>query len=266
MDIEKIKDVRKFFKRKQRTDEFSEPSVKLYKWALRKFLEFFDYSIPYDADKINNFLFDYEEKSKSSSRQIALVLKSFYTFLKQRTIAGAIYLPRVRRKEIEVLDLDAIRKIIENEEFDFEMRCILALMISSGLRISEALRLKVSDIDISEKQGKVLSKGKKPKEKKDVFVFSETAKNILQRQIGAKGKNECLFPNQNYQKVWKYFTKKFGFRTHLLRHTFITELARTLPLTDVQVLARHGSTRTTERYVNPNKARAIKEYHKKEVV
>jgi len=138
---------------------------------------------------------------------------------------------------------------------------MLYLAYSSGLRVSEVVRLKIKDLDwergiISIRQGK----GKKDRH----TLLSRAASLLVKQYIELEKPSIWLFPGQNRRthlherSLQKVFTeslvlsgiqKKVGI--HVLRHSFATHLLENgTDLRYIQELLGHANLSTTERYTH----------------
>lgn len=139
-------------------------------------------------------------------------------------------------------------------------KCIVALLYSAGLRRSELLNLKISDIDSK----RMLIKIKCAKGNKDRFtLLSMTVLNDLRLYFKEWHPNEYLFEGRKGNKysaesvvqVVKRAAEKAGIKhnitPHTLRHSFATHLLESnVDLRQIQVLLGHGSSKTTEIYTH----------------
>lgn len=140
--------------------------------------------------------------------------------------------------------------------------CFLDLILSTGIRIGEALTLTTEDIVRSERT--VLIHGKGRKQRLLYISSGETWSNLknwlsLRKELDVACKN--VFINRNYEKLGIYgaenifhkYRKIAGINPkatpHYLRHTFATNLlANGADLRSVQELLGHSSIATTEIY------------------
>lgn len=150
-----------------------------------------------------------------------------------------------------------IMSIISNRKH----RMIFALMYSGGLRISEAIHLKVKDIDI-ENLTIIVREGKGKKDR--LTIFSESLKSELIELTMNRSPSEYLFiSNQGkgvsplhtrtVQKVFSNSLQKAGIlkkaTPHDLRHSFATHLLENgVDLRYIQTLLGHKNISTTTIY------------------
>ncbi len=150
-------------------------------------------------------------------------------------------------------------------------RALLELLYGGGLRISEALGLSLTDIDMRRGTARVLGKGSKER----VVPLSRASLQALQDYLTSRGRQ---FPDCPADPLWlsdrgkplsrfraaKIIKLRLGSllpeaSPHKLRHSFATHLlARGADLRAVQELLGHASVRTTERYTHVT-ARRLRE-------
>lgn len=123
----------------------------------------------------------------------------------------------------------------------------IALMVESGLRISEAITLTIEDIDTSRKSIRVRGKGNK-----DRYTFyGARVERELMPLMGGKGR---LFPawstqfyRTNIEEQLRPFTG--AITPHQLRHTFATsQLNAGMPISTLSMMLGHKSVETTQVY------------------
>lgn len=152
---------------------------------------------------------------------------------------------------------------------------IIAVLYASGLRVSELVGLRLSDIDIMRGFLQTLGKGKKERvvplnERSLALVVSylETARpNLL-----ANGSSDIVFIRKNglslsRQSVWKIIKKYASLAgikalsPHQLRHSFATHLLEGgINLRALQIMLGHSDLATTEIYMHVDKRRLIALY------
>ena len=142
---------------------------------------------------------------------------------------------------------------------------MVGLMLTTGLRISEVLEMKVDQIDIENKRVKVLGKGKKLRSVPVTNEVLQLMTNYLQtrRQLKQIVDNDVLFlsktgkkmSRQNTNSNIKKYCKRAGIEkdihNHSLRHTALSTMAESgMSMVKVQAIAGHESVTTTNRYVH----------------
>ena len=218
-------------------DQIDENDVRNY----LKLLTQNNWSISYINQSINSIKFYYEVVQGMPNR--------FYE----------IERPRKKRKLPEILSKDEIKEII-NATNNLKHRCILSILYSSGLRRSELLNLKLSDIDSK----RMLIKVNDAKGNKDRYtLLSESALVDLRSYYLQYKPNIYLFEGQKKEKysvtsivkILASAVHKAGIKKHVtphtLRHSFATHLLENgTDLRYIQLLLGHNSTKTTEIYTH----------------
>jgi len=148
---------------------------------------------------------------------------------------------------------------------------LFKLLFDTGLRINEALSLKVGDIDFENQTIHV----KVTKTKVERFVFFTTTTENLIKQLIAKNKNtNLIFKNSvNGQKLkadnilkicyrlQKRLELKENIRPHKWRHTFATNFLKNGGnLETLRLILGHSNLRTTQLYLHIDKEHLHKEY------
>ena len=158
-----------------------------------------------------------------------------------------------------VLSEEEVKRIIQSID-NLKHRCMILLIYSGGLRISELINLKISDID--SKRIMIHIKGAKGK-KDRMTLLSE--KVLLQLRVYFKEykPKEYLFEGQaggiyaarSIQTLFVHACRKAKIikeaTVHTLRHSFATHLLESgTDLRYIQVLLGHESSKTTEIYTH----------------
>lgn len=151
---------------------------------------------------------------------------------------------------------------------------MVGLMLTTGLRISEVLEMKVDQIDAENRRVKVLGKGKKlrtvPVTKEVLNLMTrylevrQNLKNIVDEDVLFLSKTGKKMSRQNTNTNIKKYCKRAGIdkdiHNHSLRHTALTTMSEMgMSITKVQAIAGHESVTTTNRYVH-TKTEDVEEY------
>jgi len=163
-------------------------------------------------------------------------------------------LPKFLTKE-EILR--AVEWINANENTWFELRdkALILFLYATGLRISEALNVKLSDLE--DNWVKVtMAKG----EKQRMVPIADAAMEAIREYLHKRPcSSEYLFVNKNCDKLSRIsaynITKKYlNVSPHVLRHSFATALVLGgADLRVVQELLGHASLNTTQIYTHIQK-------------
>lgn len=151
-------------------------------------------------------------------------------------------------------------------------KAFVMLLLDSGLRVSEALNIKISDIDFKNNVIRVLSS----KTRKQRYApFSKFSYSYIKDLIQINTNRQYLFYNfikdrQTNKNDIKLFYKRLKnkldierIHTHRFRKTFASILIENgLNIDDLQKLFNHSRIETTIKYVQHNQKRPLKEYLK----
>lgn len=207
------------------------------------------------------YMIEDEEASHSYINQIVSALKFLFTKIyKQEDIIINITRPKKERKLPKVLNQDEVFQILKST-LNVKHKAILYLTYSSGLRVSEVVRLKVSDIDSQ----RMLLHIKQGKGRKDRYsILSKVALEVLYSYYKKYKPKDWLFSGgdvdshlteRSVQKIFSKAKEKSGIlkdaTVHSLRHSFATHLLEGgTDLRYIQELLGHSSSKTTEIYTH----------------
>tara|TARA_A100000164_G_scaffold244524_1_gene217459 strand:+ start:219 stop:1112 length:894 start_codon:yes stop_codon:yes gene_type:complete len=214
------------------------------------------------------------KKSRSQARSIS-ALKSYFNYLIfeghiQKSPISDVESPKLEKKLPEVLTEKEITKLIEsfdlNDNFGQRNRTIIEVLYGTGIRVSELINLKLSNIFFKEKIIKIIGKGNKER-----FVpIGNIASNEIREYLKIRNKNiidskfsDLVFLNRygrgltrsmifkiisdSYKKI--SLNKKIS--PHTLRHSFATHLLKNgADLRTIQLILGHESITTTEIYTH----------------
>lgn len=237
-------------------------------------------------DHINqyiSFLFQRKMRSSSVNRKISSI-KSFYIFLVKRnfvknsplndlvTPKQEKYLPEsMSEAEVDkLLNSPDVANKIENRD-----KAMIEMLYATGMRISELVNLKMTDVDMKRCVVKVFGKGSKER----LVPFGETALDSLKSYLNDREQSsskEIFLSNRGkkmtrvafWQRVKVYLIRenlKNSISPHTLRHAFATHLLnRGADLRSVQLLLGHSDLSTTQIYTHIAKQRlsdVLKKHH-----
>jgi integrase/recombinase XerD len=240
---------------------FSPQTIKAYVVHNQRFLDFI-HKQPEDITEndvkqyLAYLLSEREQKPASVSLAIS-ALKFFYTKILKKDVLKDITAPKAERKLPVVLskrEIVALMNALTNPKH----RLIIELMLSSGLRVSECVSLKKTDLDLDEKTITIRSgKGRKDR----VTILSNTTAERVSSFIKENSsESPYLFPSNDShisvklaQKVIKHAAKRAGIQKnifcHALRSSFATHLLENgTDIRIIQVLLGHADLSTTQVY------------------
>ena len=258
-----------------------------FKWALDNYKISLKKIKSHEIEQYIAFLFNQKLKSNTVNRKIS-ALKAFFIYLYKRGLiednpVGDIQTPKQEKKlpiSISENDVEILLNAPKEDSFiGSRDKAMLELLYATGIRVSELINLKFSDIDLSRSIIKVLGKGSKER----LVPFGESANEYLriyfemrlERNINRSIQN--IFVNTRGIKIsreafWhriKIYSKEIpsniNISPHTLRHAFATHLLnRGADLRSVQLLLGHSDLSTTQIYTHIAKQRlsdALKKHH-----
>ncbi len=212
---------------------------------------------------------------RSINRKIT-TLKSFYKYLKaegkitQSPMAKIVSL-KTKKQVPLFLSKEAAQSLFDDVEFEEGFKglrdnTILELLYATGMRRTELINMRVSDVNIYNSEVKVL--GKRNKER--IIPISPALVNLLKEYISERGKQEVqpgngniLFIDNKGKKVYDKFVynlvKKYlsAITTmqkrspHILRHTFATHMLENgADLNAIKELLGHANLSATQVYTH----------------
>ncbi|KLU67846.1 tyrosine recombinase XerD [Desulfosporosinus acididurans] len=214
-------------------------------------------------DELKQYLY-HRIKSGISNSSLNISCSAFKLFfnkvLNYNWSDDVIIRPKRPKKLPYVLSQNEILAIIDQLS-NIKHKAILLTTYSSGLRISETLSLRVSDID-SENMLIRINDGKGSKDR--LTVLSIKNLKLLRRYWKLYRPTDLLFPGpiegkplsaRNIQYVFSSAKQKAGISkpatVHTLRHSFATHLLENrTDLRTIQMLMGHSNISTTSKYIH----------------
>lgn len=222
-----------------------------------------------------SFLNDEKISARTQARVISSV-KSFFKFLIMEDYiindpCQLIQNPKIGLKLPDVLSIDEIDLIVSNIDNSTKHgqrnTTIIETLYSCGLRVSELINLKISNIKFLEKYIKITGKGNKerltPISQKCLKLLSIYINEIRIHQKIKSGNDDIVFLNNRGSQlsremiftIVKKLTEKSGIKKnvspHTFRHSFATHLIEGgADLRAVQEMLGHENITTTEIYTH----------------
>lgn len=231
-------------------------------------------------------LFENKINNRSINRKISS-LKAFYKFLlKTKQIEEnplAMHKSLKVSKKLQIpFSENEIKKVIDgfesNEDFEnIRDKTIVELFYATGMRKSELIQLKISDIDLHKKSLKILGKRNKERIVPIINTAYETLLKYIEhrKEIENKESGQYLFLSKKgvkisqtlvYRIINNYFStisSKEKNSPHILRHSFATHLLNEgADLNAIKELLGHSSLASTQVYTNNSIAELKKVYSK----
>ena len=237
------------------------------------------------------YLYDKEYRPATLARKLSSI-KSFFIFLEDEKIISSnpvkfLKFPKLQRKIPKTLNQEIIDTMLDNSKnLSLRDSTIIELIYATGIRASELINIKITDIDFNEATLRILGKGSKERIipihnlalkliakywKNEIYNHNKLVKNK-----NIKFKRDFLFLNIHGKKLtrqglWyiiKTISKKLGLdinriSPHILRHTFATHLLYNgVPLRHLQELLGHSNISTTQIYTHLSDQYIESEYSK----
>jgi len=212
-------------------------------------------------EQIRSYLLHLKDRGLSpSSRNVAISgLKFFYHQILGWSEQKLFLPPRKRSWRLpEVLSPQEVERLLCASS-KLRDRCLLITAYATGLRVSELVRLKVSDID----KERMMVRVEQGKGRKDRYtILSPRLLSELRTYWKEHRSPTWLFPNANNspisidyaQRIYNLAKVKAGITKgkgiHTLRHCFATHLLEAgVDLVTIQTLLGHHSLQSTQRYL-----------------
>ncbi|TXE12410.1 tyrosine-type recombinase/integrase, partial [Seonamhaeicola algicola] len=216
----------------------------------------------YSTRLIEAFNYDFivkPNKSISYQNQCINGVKKFLDYKNYEVELLDIKRPRKEKKLPTVLSKDEV-KLILNHTYNLKHKTLLSLIYSAGLRIGEAINLRVNNIDSK----RMLIHIKSAKGKKDRYTLLSSSFLELLRQYYKQykptnylfeGSGKQQYTSSSAQKILKSAANKSGIvkpiTLHTLRHSFATHLLEEgTDIRYIQELLGHSSPKTTMIYTH----------------
>lgn len=241
-----------------------------------------------DRYLVLDFLETMQKAGKSTATVTRMIssLRRFHQFLRQERVTDHdpmqhIDTPKKQQKLPDTLSLEEVERLIQTPDtktiLGIRDRALLEVMYATGLRVSEVINLRLSDVHLNMALLQTIGKG----EKERIVPLGDLAIDWIERYldearpllVGKHPDETALFVNHHgkmlsRQGVWKnlkQIVREAGiFKTvtpHTLRHSFATHLLENgADLRTVQELLGHADISTTQIYTHITKKRMTEVY------
>lgn len=207
-----------------------------------------------------------------------IALRGFLSYLSKREITSLspekIELPKVSRKQVTFLHYDEVLRLLDVIQVDGETglrdRVIVDLLFSSGLRVSELIRLNRDHVNTRRREFTVRGKGQKDR---PVFIGEATARYVedylaarldnLPPLFLSYSRNSSTTTSGDYrrltarsiQRIISRYARLAGITKHVtphtMRHSFATDLLMNgADIRSVQSMLGHSNISTTQIYTH----------------
>lgn len=262
----------------------SKTSIKVYASEIRNFCQNIDNSILYvSTQEIRDYFFKLKEQHEVSDCSLEhrrLVINNLYEwmvdnkYIQENPCKGISHIKyrTVERQPLTPKELEKVRYACRNKARD---AALIEFMFSTGCRVAEISRIKLTDVDFYTKEVNVVGKGNK---ERTVYLNDAAIESIRRYLETRKHKSEYLFTGErntggnplstdairdSLRDIGKRAGLSRPLRPHDMRHTTATyAIRRGMPIEDVQSYLGHSRLDTTMIYVKLDKSR-VKQNHQK---
>jgi integrase/recombinase XerD len=275
----------------------SENTLENYTRDIQKLVRFLEEQeintspIKISDETVQQFVYEIAKKvNPRSQARIISGLRSFFDYLvfekyRKTNPTDLIETPKIGRKLPDTLSHEEIETLLATIDLSKPQgernRTILETMYSCGLRVSEAITLRISDLFFDEGFIRILGKGNKerfvpihPQAQKYIEIYIKDIRSHI--KVDPKFE-DTLFLNRRGKGLTRQMIfmilKELGIQAqigkkispHTLRHSFATELLKNgADLRAIQQILGHESITTTEVYVHLDKSYlkdVVQKYH-----
>ena len=233
------------------------------------------------ADDLESYIAHMYEQNAAPTSTKALFLFLTDTGVIKEDVALNLKSPKIEKKEPAILSKKDVMKLLEqpsgNAPKQIRDKAMLELLYATGIRVSELISLKTTDVNLS--MSFIVCRDA---HKERIIPFGAKARDALMNYLsGAREamledkSSQILFANcsgesmsrQGFWKIIKYYAKKAGIEAditpHTLRHSFAAHLVENgADLKSVQEMLGHSDISTTQVYLNMTQNRLREVYDK----
>lgn len=235
---------------------------------------------------LNNYisnLFSIGLKSSSINRKISSI-KHFYLFLLKKKViknspADEITTPKQEKYLPTSMSEDEVESLLGSPKSSIKIerrdKAMIEILYATGMRITELVNLKLTDIDFNRSVLKVFGKGSKErlvpygeKAAEALRIYLEDRKKLDSKDVFLSNRGTRITRGAFWQRIKIYIKRenlKSSISPHTLRHAFATHLLnRGADLRSVQILLGHSDLSTTQIYTHIAKKRLgeiLKKHH-----
>lgn len=257
-------------------------SLKTVEAYLSDIKQYFDFIKEKSFDEYFNFILNKGDKASTYNRKLSS-LNSYYNYLIKFDYCNnnpfsKVEFAKKEKKLPTYLTYPEVVKILDYLKKDLLNNAIVEVLYGCGLRVSELISLKISDIHYSEGLIECHGKGNKnryvpinkyaldainnykirirdqlEKKESDNILFLDKKGHVLRRE----------YVNKMLDKVAKNIGINKKLHPHMFRHSFSTHLLENgANLRAIQEMLGHENLTTTEIYTHVNEKKLLQDYNK----
>ena len=246
-----------------RTRRYNESTIESYVSMAAFFVRYTTKrEIGFSARAVEQFNYEFvvaPGKSITYQNQVISGLKQFFLYSGYEIEIPEMQRPRSEKRLPVILSRDEVMRILDGAT-NLKHKLLLSLVYSAGLRIGEALSLKLRDID----RDRMLIHIKNAKGKKDRYtllsyrllkIYDEYCAVYTPQEFVFNGNNAEFYSQRAAQLILKAAARRAGITKritlHSLRHSFATHLLESgTDIRYIQTLLGHSSPKTTMIYTH----------------
>ncbi len=255
------------FGRWMQAKRYGESTVEQYVSLVNFFMRYVTMrKIELSARAVEQFNYEFvvaPGKSLAYQNQAISAIKHFFTYMDLEMEALTLERPKREKRLPVILSREEVLRLLDGTQ-NLKHKLLLSLVYSAGLRISEALHMRLRDID----RDRMVIHIKSAKGKKDRYtLLARKVLALLDEYCAVYSPQDLLFPGlmtefysqRAAQMVLKMAAKKAGISKritlHSLRHSFATHLLESgTDIRYIQTLLGHSSPKTTMIYTHVSQA------------
>jgi integrase/recombinase XerD len=261
--------INEFIEHEKTKGRKAQSTIRNYQMYLGRFSDFTGNIKPEEIslDLIDKFQKEIAKNASISTQSYYLIaIRVFLKWLRVRKDIQAldpekIELPKINRKIQDALtdkEVDQLLKaVVPQRRTQIEDRAMLELMVGSGIRVGELVKLRVQDIDFENKTFIVNGKGNKDR----LCFLTNSACHFLQKHLGVRKSNSPLLfeiTPRSVQRMVQRTAQEAGIKKrvtpHTLRRTFgAIMLNHGADVRHVQDFLGHSNIQTTQFYTQISK-------------
>ncbi|MBR1770218.1 MAG: tyrosine-type recombinase/integrase [Bacteroidales bacterium] len=276
---------------------FSPNTVESYLYDCRRLVDFLSQRYPdlkeqeVDIKVLNEFVSSLERKkldddddivlSAATQQRIIQGVRAFFKFLFFSDVIESnpseqLITPYSEYRLPDILSYEEIKRMTEvidvSKLHNYRNRLIIKMLYATGMRVSELVNLKKSDINRKEEYLDIIGKGNKErlipldsKVMEDLLFYIDRYRALIRPRLKDKPNNYVFRSQKQGDKLTRQFVFEMikeaalaaginkKVHPHILRHSFATEMIRAgANLMVVKEIMGHSSIASTEIYINLN--------------
>jgi site-specific recombinase XerD len=264
-------------------DGKSRYTIQAYRQGIKHFLSWYAgvYQSNFDPDQVMpRDIRDWqahqqqtEQSAPATINQRLVAVKRFFKWLQklqliQQNPAEDIATIRIDQREVKSLEDTPLRRLLRTAKSDSRDYAILEVLVGTGIRVGELLQLKIGDLDLQPRSGKLIVRYGKGGGYREI-PLTRDVRHALQTYLENRhpnpddplhwlwiGRDDAISHRSSITRMIDKYAIRAGLASvtpHMLRHTFATRYLKANP-DDLRGLARllgHSNLNTVMIYTEP---------------